>query len=1046
MSTDISEKQFCSSSKELRKAPVNRRSTTTIQNNNNNNNKKKFSNNLYSNTTLKQTRNHTYQMSSSLSSSSSSSLHSSFKQRRINSTKQVYYLLAQILTLFCCIIVVLHQFKLTQCYNLDAQKALQKRGPKGSYFGYSIAQHSTNDDLQVSSISGGHNHKSSFKSYIIVGAPKADHISQLSAISKPGAVFKCELVSPICQLIDIDPISINSQQQASTASAPSTSASDKLLQLKSPEQLLASQMTPTVQRDNQWLGVSVKSQEGTNGYAVACAHKHVLKGPDFRWAQGICYSLNNNLTLHKTWQPCYNRPVNRAHEEFGFCQAGISSDISESADIVIGSPGPHTWRGSVFSNSINFKPKDDKTWYMAPVTDKLAKVHYYSYLGMSLISGKFFNKQQYYVSGAIRANGTGQVLFMTKQQTSSSSSSNSNSNSNKADSNLRTDLILSGDQHGSGFGYSLAKLDFNGDSLPDIAISAPFYFNSTTKLGGAVYVYVNGGASSSFAKQAQLSLQTKLFGKLNSRFGFALANAGDLNKDKYEDLAVGAPYDVNGGSVYIFMGSSSGIKSTPAQIIRASTVSSLGLSTFGYSLSGGLDMDQNGYPDLAVGSYADDSIFILRGRPIVQISTSIDGNLTKIDPNKTLCDNERSSLPCFKFSTCFELDPSSLGEYYDSMKLKYRIEAETFNGQKFSRVQFQESENTNTPNIVEREIPIEDYYRGIKFRKCHPQRVYIRDRQDIQTPIDFKLTYSLVPLSGSSSSSSSSPSRYTSSLSSSRYFQSQSQAQAQAQAQSQSQSQSQIGSRGSSSSMNELSPPFPLLNQDEAQRIFSARYLKDCANDLCETSLEVDGTLAYPKETLGVNEIGYSTDKQINVTIRVTNSNEPAYDADLYITHPSSLTYNGYKTIKQVSFIECSSLNKTSVKCELGNPMTKGTSKLMMIFDTHNLAGNFDFNLLVNTTSFNLLDAKKSSFDISANIKKKQEIVFKPKYQLTPTTQITDINENQEPPTWLLILAILLGILLFCALIWCLYVNNFFDRPKSPYRRADTEDRIATNN
>ena len=38
----------------------------------------------------------------------------------------------------------------------------------------------------------------------------------------------------------------------------------------------------------------------------------------------------------------------------GYCQAGTSGEITEDFDIVIGSPGPYTWRGTVFTNSIRY--------------------------------------------------------------------------------------------------------------------------------------------------------------------------------------------------------------------------------------------------------------------------------------------------------------------------------------------------------------------------------------------------------------------------------------------------------------------------------------------------------------------------------------------------------------------------------------------------------------------------------------------------------------------------------------------------------------------
>ena len=64
------------------------------------------------------------------------------------------------------------------------------------------------------------------------------------------------------------------------------------------------------------------------------------------------------------------------------------------------------------------------------------------------------------------------------------------------------------------------------------------------------------------------------------------------------DLVVGAPYGGpdEHGEVYIsFLGSSRGIIPKPSQIINARDIDPK-LRTFGYSLSGGTDMDGNLYP------------------------------------------------------------------------------------------------------------------------------------------------------------------------------------------------------------------------------------------------------------------------------------------------------------------------------------------------------------------------------------------------------------------------------------------------------------------
>lgn len=82
------------------------------------------------------------------------------------------------------------------------------------------------------------------------------------------------------------------------------------------------------------------------------------------------------------------------------------------------------------------------------------------------------------------------------------------------------------------------------------------------------------------------------------------------------DFAVGAPYDGNGrGAVYIFHGSIDGVREKHSQVILAEDVGrSIGrpIETFGFSLAGGVDLDGNDYPDMAVGSYLSDTAFFFR--------------------------------------------------------------------------------------------------------------------------------------------------------------------------------------------------------------------------------------------------------------------------------------------------------------------------------------------------------------------------------------------------------------------------------------------------
>lgn len=98
--------------------------------------------------------------------------------------------------------------------------------------------------------------------------------------------------------------------------------------------------------------------------------------------------------------------------------------ITEDQIALIGSPGPFTWRGTVFAMSIadDFLFRD-KTHYYVPVKGGEAPVDKYSYLGMSITAGNFLpqsrscGNQLTYATGAPRAGGTGKVVVFAKCNT-----------------------------------------------------------------------------------------------------------------------------------------------------------------------------------------------------------------------------------------------------------------------------------------------------------------------------------------------------------------------------------------------------------------------------------------------------------------------------------------------------------------------------------------------------------------------------------------------------------------------------------------------------
>ena len=105
---------------------------------------------------------------------------------------------------------------------------------------------------------------------------------------------------------------------------------------------------------------------------------------------------------------------------------------------------------------------------------------------------------------------------------------------------------------------------------------------------GAVYVYL--GSASGIGTTPATTLYPATSGQ-DGFFGWEIRTA-DFNADGYADAAVSEP-EYSNGSVYIFMGSSAGLNATAAYVISGSTARERN----GYALAVG-DYDADGYDDL----------------------------------------------------------------------------------------------------------------------------------------------------------------------------------------------------------------------------------------------------------------------------------------------------------------------------------------------------------------------------------------------------------------------------------------------------------------
>ncbi|MBI2340163.1 MAG: FG-GAP repeat protein [Deltaproteobacteria bacterium] len=173
------------------------------------------------------------------------------------------------------------------------------------------------------------------------------------------------------------------------------------------------------------------------------------------------------------------------------------------------------------------------------------------------------------------------------------------------------DMILAGENASDSAGYAVASGgDVNGDGYDDLFIGAR-YNDDLVSNGGAAYVVFGRDTLTRLVSLS--SADIKLQGDtLSERAGSSVAGAGDVNADGYDDLLVGAPYNVNGGfsagAVYLVYGGS-GL--SPKIALSGSDAIFEGGKTYDYagftvSGAGNIDGDAAGYADILIGAYWND--------------------------------------------------------------------------------------------------------------------------------------------------------------------------------------------------------------------------------------------------------------------------------------------------------------------------------------------------------------------------------------------------------------------------------------------------------
>uniref|UniRef100_A0A673CRU0 Integrin, alpha 5 (fibronectin receptor, alpha polypeptide) n=1 Tax=Sphaeramia orbicularis TaxID=375764 RepID=A0A673CRU0_9TELE len=431
-----------------------------------------------------------------------------------------------------CIIGLLSSVSQPVCeaFNLDVENPAVYSGPHGSYFGYAV------DFYLAESAS------------VVIGAPKAN--TRQVDVTEGGSVFYCpwSLSQSDCHSIEFD------------------AEGDR-------NALLNDTKHQVDFKSHQWFGATVRSHGDT---ILACA-------PLYSWrtekdiprsdATGTCYLSVHNFTKFVEYAPCRTEISDAVGQ--GYCQGGFSADFTTDGKVVLGGPGSYFWQGQVISAA---KENIIKAYYpgyfMQSVdgqmqTKQVKAEHDDSYQGYSVAVGEFSGDQveagknldgmppathYSWSSKCLSLNEFGWFPFVVCRMVDllvGAPMFMMRGSGGRLEEMGRVYVYLqqgplnlelsephlTGTQVFGRFGSTIAPLgDLNQDGFNDVAISAPFGGDDHQ---GLVYIF-NGYSGGLREKPSQVIAGQWAAGTIPASFGFSLRGAQDLDMNGYPDLIVGA--------------------------------------------------------------------------------------------------------------------------------------------------------------------------------------------------------------------------------------------------------------------------------------------------------------------------------------------------------------------------------------------------------------------------------------------------------------------------------------------------------------------------
>ncbi|KAL4222884.1 FG-GAP repeat [Mactra antiquata] len=276
-----------------------------------------------------------------------------------------------------------------------------------------------------------------------------------------------------------------------------------------------------------------------------------------KYMTGMCLKLREDLTtipcdsldgsaknFHYCW-PFW--PSGGSQEQFTYSQSGMAVDFSKDGYEVITGPGFNDWNGAYRDFNTIVKTNEGGNT---------------QYFGYALSVGKFRDADT--VVGIpnwhTHIYGYYGKVMMYKNNTIKATIQFGLSLSGTTDEcpTVVVQDLIDKEQTGTKFGATLASIDITGDGFDEIFVGSPLYSGDRPDEGRVfVYTMLQSGRVCGPIGILSGSARYTILKEMSAfaRFGSSIASVGDLNKDGYKDVAIGAPYENDGtGAIYIYHG------------------------------------------------------------------------------------------------------------------------------------------------------------------------------------------------------------------------------------------------------------------------------------------------------------------------------------------------------------------------------------------------------------------------------------------------------------------------------------------------------------